>query len=686
MMSYSYFSYNDLFQIIENDFNNYSHRNNLNVTLKMEFFSEKNSTRNRNDHSSTIDSLLSRKSTKYDIYIFDPIYLKKLSSHFLDLKQHLPEEYIDSYSLKDIWKICVYEDKWVGLPLFIKFMVLYSNTNYLKKYNEDIPTTWDKLLEVGENIVKQERNNNNNMNFYGYNGLFPTSIESITSSMCSIYQYIYSNRDNVTSSFPKLESQLAIDALNKMKEIKNKISSDEVFKLNEDQTVALMREGKNILFTVFWDSVLPSDFDIYKKSILPGRMDGISGSCLGGYNIGISNYINEENKRGSIEVFKFIFSKEFQKEIIIKKFHQYSGIIDLYKDEEICSILKCDILNSLQLIERPITIKNYETFEIKFINYFYDFLYGSKSAKEALQSIEDITKIYYMDLKDNFSYIIFIIINVLFVVIVFSLVVKFIPKYSQYYQWLNFGTSTNYIITSFVTIYSMLAKFGEPTEFKCHAFLLMILTGYALVYTPTIFSLITYYPKSNRYFKWIKTHENLYICQYYIIEGFFFILAKIHPSYKIVEVPVENSKSFYQCRIDFSNKFGIVILSVEILFHLFLYVNIIRFLYIELNNELYYLFAKVMSYIFVFDSIGMLIVLIIRVIDIKNYYIECIYPFVIIGVFVLKHIYLLFIRVLLEKPNLNQEDEDIIKQIRRMTKSPSKNNNRSNSTVKQNSS
>jgi len=54
-------------------------------------------------------------------------------------------------------------------------MVLYSNTNYLKKYNEDIPTTWDKLLEVGENIVKQERNNNNNMNFYGYNGLFPTS-------------------------------------------------------------------------------------------------------------------------------------------------------------------------------------------------------------------------------------------------------------------------------------------------------------------------------------------------------------------------------------------------------------------------------------------------------------------------------------------------------------------------------
>jgi len=43
--------------------------------------------------------------------------------------------------------------------------------------------------------------------------------------MCSIYQFIYSNRENVTSPFPKLESHWTVDALNKIKEIKNKISS-----------------------------------------------------------------------------------------------------------------------------------------------------------------------------------------------------------------------------------------------------------------------------------------------------------------------------------------------------------------------------------------------------------------------------------------------------------------------------
>jgi len=54
-------------------------------------------------------------------------------------------------------------------------MVLYSNRYYLEKYNKEVPTTWDKLLETGQFILEQERINNKNFNLYGYNGLFPTS-------------------------------------------------------------------------------------------------------------------------------------------------------------------------------------------------------------------------------------------------------------------------------------------------------------------------------------------------------------------------------------------------------------------------------------------------------------------------------------------------------------------------------
>jgi len=115
MMSFTYFSYASLFQDLERNFNIYSNKNNLDIKLEMVFFSEKNSTRGRSDHSLMLDTLLNRKSVKYDMYIFDPILVKKLSSHFLDLKEWLPNEYIDLYNLNDVWKISVYDNKWVGL-------------------------------------------------------------------------------------------------------------------------------------------------------------------------------------------------------------------------------------------------------------------------------------------------------------------------------------------------------------------------------------------------------------------------------------------------------------------------------------------------------------------------------------------------------------------------------------------
>jgi len=48
--------------------------------------------------------------------------------------------------------------------------------------------------------------------------------EDLTSSFCSIYQTLYSYRDNRNSAFPEIKSQNSINALKKIKEIKEKIS------------------------------------------------------------------------------------------------------------------------------------------------------------------------------------------------------------------------------------------------------------------------------------------------------------------------------------------------------------------------------------------------------------------------------------------------------------------------------
>jgi len=115
MISYSFFSNENIFQSIKQNFNDYAIKNNLNITLNINLFSSKNSTQNINNFHSSIETLIDKKSDKYDLFTFDPIYIRNLYPYFIDLKEWLPSEYIDWFSLNNIDKICTYENKWIGL-------------------------------------------------------------------------------------------------------------------------------------------------------------------------------------------------------------------------------------------------------------------------------------------------------------------------------------------------------------------------------------------------------------------------------------------------------------------------------------------------------------------------------------------------------------------------------------------
>jgi len=115
MMLHSFFSNDDIFYSIEKGFNDYSRKQNLNITLKINLFSNKNSTQQSDNTLSSTEQLLNRKSQKYDLYAFNSVYLSDLSKHFMDLKELLPSELIDSFSKNNIYDICVYNDKWIGL-------------------------------------------------------------------------------------------------------------------------------------------------------------------------------------------------------------------------------------------------------------------------------------------------------------------------------------------------------------------------------------------------------------------------------------------------------------------------------------------------------------------------------------------------------------------------------------------
>jgi hypothetical protein len=533
-------------------------------------------------------------------------------------------------------------------------MVLYSNDFYLNKYNKEIPKTWDQLIETAQYIMEQERIENKNSHLYGYNGLFSDIKEGTISSINSIRQFIYSCRDDKNSTvYPYIKSKITKNAFNKIKEIKEKVSMDELFKLSEHQTDTLLNEKNILLFAAFWNSELPNDNGLYNETLLPGLEEGISGSTLLGYNIGISKYIDDDKRNASIEVLKYFIDKEFQKEIIIKKFHKHSAIMDLYKEEEVCSILDCEIVNNLQFPIRPMEVNNYNEFEYqhKYLEHFYEFLYGNKNVDTVVNDIEDITKFYYMDLdKDNiFGIVVFSVINIFVIIVFASFIFSLFPQFKQYYAMFDLPMWINYIGASMFIIYSVLTRFGEPTRFKCHIFILMLLTGYTMLYVPSLSFVIVHYPKwNNKYMEWIKNNEKKFLYISYVIEALFMLLSAINPSFEPVRVYVESSKNYYQCEIDRKNIFGFILLIIEIIFHVALFITIIIFMILEWPIKPLRPFTKSLLNFLTLDGVAFFSLFLLQMISRDNYYIESLCPFTVLLVFIMKHIYLYIISVWFE--------------------------------------
>jgi len=96
------------------EFNKYAADNNLDIRLNLNLFSFENSTSEWDSYDSAMYMLLKKKSIKYDILIYDPLFTRRMSSHFVDLKSVLSQQHLNQYK-GDSEKLGKYEDQWVGI-------------------------------------------------------------------------------------------------------------------------------------------------------------------------------------------------------------------------------------------------------------------------------------------------------------------------------------------------------------------------------------------------------------------------------------------------------------------------------------------------------------------------------------------------------------------------------------------
>jgi len=83
VMVYSlYVSGYDYYQPLVDGFNEYSQEKNLGIYVHLTILTAENSTQEIGDYGSTVDSLLVKMSTKYDLYFFYAAYVKNMVNTF----------------------------------------------------------------------------------------------------------------------------------------------------------------------------------------------------------------------------------------------------------------------------------------------------------------------------------------------------------------------------------------------------------------------------------------------------------------------------------------------------------------------------------------------------------------------------------------------------------------------------
>eukprot|EP00833_Pecoramyces_ruminatium_P005016 jgi/Orpsp1_1/1179048/evm.model.c7180000067718.1 len=419
------------------EFNKYAKENNIDINIQLNLMTRINFTMSIDSSVVMFETLLKKKNNKYDIYFFDNSYTKIFQPYLLDLNKKLPDDHINMYDKNILSQVCRYQNKLIGLPISLDFSVLYSNKKLLDKYHKKIPNVWDELIETGKEILEKERALNNT-ELIGYNGFFPDYEHGI----CTVHEFIYSCRESYESPLPNLTSQTTVEAIKLLKRIKEEISSDEIFTQKSEYSENKLYNGEAIFIKHYkYFSMVIDDDSPYVITKMPGIKEGISGSILVGYNVGIDNSIDKMKEKSAVEVIKIMTSKNFQKNLTLKNIITTS-IPSLYYDEDVCNALgNCELYRNIQVIGKPTEkADDFNNYSEKFMDYFNEYLFGNETELNTLKYIDDLLKIYYINIfsDDTSVGLIFTISSiVLFTIIALSIPFLYIKRYKNNYIFLS---------------------------------------------------------------------------------------------------------------------------------------------------------------------------------------------------------------------------------------------------------
>jgi len=377
-----------------------------------------------------------------------------------------------------------------------------------------------------------------------------------------------------------------------------------------------LNDGKAV-FLKYWLIGDPALINIpYNVSILPGLKEGISGSMLKEHNLGIVRSLEENKKEAVLEVFKHFTSKEYQKNMF-KNSYISTAISEFLDDEEMCKTAPCDLDKKVQFTGEPQFIKDGpESYRKKYKKYIYQFLNENKSIDETIKQIIDITKIYLIsvDIKDSYVGLIFLIlISVISILMLSSLILLFNEKLDKYFVFLSNDFWIITVLGSIMILWVPVFNYGPVKSLKCHLKLLLLSIGYTLNVYPTMYKLMSQFPKKLYISLWVKDHKYMLLLLNVLVDVLLNSIS-LMDVYTPKLILVEDGESFEIC--NYIKKFCILFIVI----FKFMEVFLLSFLvFVERNiSETMYDVKFIFPAIYM-NTLSFILIVVFYIIEIKHY-------------------------------------------------------------------
>jgi len=614
VLSYTFDEF-EMFQksAVEDEFNKYSLNNKLNVTLNIEMMKFESPGDSYDNFRLLVESLLKKSvinNDKFDLYFYDLRFSDIYGPYLLDLKEYLPEEYLQMYNSRVVNETCYYKNKLVGLPFYISYEILYSNKELLSDYDVPIPETWDEMIKICNYIMKYEKD----PDLICYNGLFDDSEQGLY----SLIEFIYSCRDSINSTYPNPQDQSFRDSLIMLKKLKDDTASDIIFRSNENFAFKKLTDRKSI-FVKYWLVGEPFLGSLkYTISALPGMKKGISGTSISGNSIGIIKNIKEDKREAALEVLKFFTSKSYQKELF-RNGYCLTAIDELFYDEQVCKKNGlCDTFRDIQFTVEPEFMREGQSlnYEKKYKKYIYRYLYDDISLETTLKQINDISKIYYVSLDTENSYVglvCFVFFSVVTVGMIVSLVFLFRENFRPFFMFLSEDFWIITVLGSVIILWIPYTDYGLVTERKCLLKVLLMTIGYTFNICPTIYKLIVQFPEENRIFNWIHKHKYLFLLINLSVDLLILSTFLLNPVTSTT-ISIEDGETFKTCH--FSGEYSIVLLFI---YKLLIIILMLLFIFVEWNISSTMDDIKFIISALYIDILSIILIYIFHLIKIKYY-------------------------------------------------------------------